>query len=149
VSSGTALAAMLRPAGLVLTPEQPAGQSLGYRISKSAAGRESWPIGWNPQEPARKVLPELFEFLNVEIEEIPLSDALDAIGGRLKVPLLLDRNALALHNIDPNKVEVSVPSKRLTYIQILQKVLFKSRLKHEVRVDEAGKPFLWITSVKQ
>jgi hypothetical protein len=30
----------------------------------------------------------------------------------------------------------------------LRKLLFQAGLKFEVRLDEAGKPFLWITTVK-
>ena len=36
----------------------------------------------------------------------------------------------------------------MTYSQVLGKVLMQARLKYELRVDEADKPFVWITSVK-
>jgi hypothetical protein len=73
---------------------------------------------------------------------------MSVIGQRLKAPLLMDHNAMARHGIDPEKVVVSFPASRTTYSLILQKVLFKAGLKEELRVDEAGNPFLWVTSVK-
>ena len=73
---------------------------------------------------------------------------MQAIGARLKVPLLLDHNALARYGIEPDKVNVSVPRGKTTHSLILQKILFQARLKSELRVDEAGTPFLWITSLK-
>jgi hypothetical protein len=148
MSSGTALAIMLRPAGLVLEPVRPSGGELQYRVGKARADHQAWPAGWKPEAKAVKVLPDLFEFLNVEIKDIPVSEALEAIEGRLKIPFLYDHNALALHGIDPREVQAEVPSKRLTYTQILNKVLMQAKLRYELRLDEADKPFLWITTVK-
>ncbi len=147
LSSGTALAAILRPAGLVLEPERHAGGEMAYRIAKPSE-REFWPVGWLPEEPARKVLPDMFELLNVEIDATPLHDALAALQERLKAPYLFDQNALAFHGIDPSQVEVSVPGKRMSYSLVQQKILSQAKLKGELRVDEAGKPFFWITTIK-
>ena len=149
LSSGTTLALILRPAGLVLIPERPAGGDLRYRVAKAQAGREAWPAGWKPKGRPNEVIGELFEFLNVEIpQDIPLPEVLEAIQARLKVPFLFDHNALVLHGIDPDKATADALNKRMTYSQVLNKVLGHARLKYEVRVDEADKPFLWITTVK-
>ncbi len=148
LSSGTALAAMLRPAGLVFRPDRPQGGQLQYKIGRAEADREGWPIGWEPPTKASDLLPPLFDFLNVEIQDIPVSEALEAIEGRLKVPFVYDRNAMALHGVDPTKVQANVPSKRMTYSLILKKVLYQAKLKFELRLDEAQKPFLWITTIK-
>lgn len=148
LSSGTALAAALRPAGLVLEPQRPAGGEIRYRIGKPAGGRESWPVGWKPQAANAKVLPQRFESIDVEINATPLTEALDGIAEQLKVAMLFDHNALALHGIDPAKVEVKLPPKKLSYSLIIQKILGQARLKCELRVDEAGQPFYWITTIK-
>jgi hypothetical protein len=147
VSRGTALAAMLRPAGLAFEPRHSDG-ALRYRVRKALAGREAWPVGWKPTQRPAKILPELFEFLNVEIKDISVAEALSAIEGRLKVPLLFDYNALAAAEIDPAAVTAEVPEKRMTYSQVLQKVLAAARLKYEVRTDEADRPLIWITTIK-
>ena len=36
----------------------------------------------------------------------------------------------------------------LTYSLILQRILSQAKLKKELRTDESGKPFLWITTIK-
>ncbi len=46
LSTGTALAAVLRPAGAILRPAKPEGGELGYGIESSKSAVESWPIGW-------------------------------------------------------------------------------------------------------
>jgi hypothetical protein len=149
VSAGTALAVILRPAGLVFSPQRPSGGTLQYQVSKPQAGHESWPIGWKADQPDSKVLPDMFtKFINVEIDQTPVTDAVAALQDRLKVPVLWDHNALALHGIDPAKIEVKLPAKKLTYSLILQRVLSQAKLKKEIRVDESGKPFIWITTIK-
>jgi hypothetical protein len=148
LSSGTALAALLRPLGLSLAPRRASGGRLVYEIGPARAARESWPVGWKPKTKPHQALPELLEFLNVEIADIPVSEAIAAIEGRLKVPFLFDRNAMAAHGIDLAKVPAEVPSKRMTYSQIMHKVLNEAKLKYELRVDEADHPFIWITTIK-
>jgi hypothetical protein len=119
-----------------------------YMVSSSDAGGEAWPIGWKTKTGADKPLAELFEFLNVEIKETSVAEAIAAIQARVKAPFLFDTAALARHGIDPAAVQADVPEKRMTYSQILGKVLMQARLKYELRVDDADKPFLWITTVK-
>ena len=46
------------------------------------------------------MLPGLFEFLNVELQDVPTSQALAAVAERLNVPVLIDRRALAHYKID-------------------------------------------------
>jgi hypothetical protein len=41
---------------------------------------------------------------------------------------------------------VNIPEGQLGYEAVLDRALFQAGLKHEVRVDDAGRPFLWITS---
>jgi hypothetical protein len=148
LSSGTALAAIARPAGLVLEPRRPRGGKIEYRLGKPTTGGQSWPVGWEPKKRPADLLPLLFDMLNVEIQEISVAEALAAIEGRLKVPFLFDRNALALYEIDPAAVQASVPEKRMSYSLVLRRVLSQAKLRYELRVDDADKPFVWITTIK-
>ena len=149
LSSGTALAATLRPLGLILQPYREPGGATEYRLVVAKPGSQAWPIGWPPEPKDRDLLPKLYEFLTIELERIPLSDALSALQKRLEVPFLYDRNSLALQRIDPKAHEVSFPESRTYYRKVLDRILFDARMKAEVRVDEAGAPILWITTLKQ
>ena len=148
LSHGTALAAAIRPAGLVLVPVKDGGQ-VQLRITDSKNVQESWPIGWPlPKEKSPKdVVPDMLKFIPVEINDTPLSEALSAIAGRLKVPLVFDYNALARQRIDLAAAKVTLPKSKTFYSNILSKLLFQAKLKYELRLDEADQPFLWITSV--
>jgi hypothetical protein len=148
LSSGTALAAILRPAGALLVPVKPDGQGVQYRVVSHDAAKEGWPVGWPSDRGPAKLVPKLFEFLNAEIEGVSAAEAIDAIRGRLDAPFLFDHNNMARHRIDLSK-EVGVPAKRTYYSSVLEKVLFKAGMKYELRVDENDKAFFWITTLKR
>jgi hypothetical protein len=148
LTCGTALAALVRPAGLAFAPARAPNGTLEYRVFPPSARDDIWPIGWDAEDRRRELAPKLYEFLNVEVSGVSVQKAVDVIGQRLGLPILWDRNALARLGIDPAAVAAELPAKRTSYSLALQKLLFQSRLKMEVRVDEADHPFLWITSVK-
>lgn len=145
LSVGTALAATLRPLGLVLSPNKPRGGPVQLVISDVREVTESWPIGWPPQATPKQVAPKLYEYLTVEIKETALSEAITAIQGRVETPFLFDHNGIARQRIDITTTKVSFPKKRVQYLRVLDQVLFQAKLKSEVRLDEAGQAFLWIS----
>lgn len=148
ISSGTALAAALRPWGLVLAPGKPAGGKVQLRVTPAGPQTEAWPVGWPPERSSAQVLPALFKFAKVEVEDIPLAQVLPEIGKRLQVPLLIDRAALTRHRIDLTQTKVSIPPGRTYYKRVLDRILVPSKLKYQLRTDEAGKPFVWVTTQK-
>jgi hypothetical protein len=148
VSCGTALAAVVRPAGLVVVPSK-VGSEIQLSVVDSRRTSESWPIGWPPEKKERELVPKLYEFLPVEIEGAQLTEALEAVRGRLGVPMLFDQNSMARHRVDPAKVRVSLPVGRTYYKKALDRMLFQGQLKAEVRVDEASQPLLWVSTIKK
>lgn len=146
-SCGAAMAAALRPLGLVLVPAKTNGQVRLYIVDVRKAP-ESWPVGWPLDEKDRDALPKLFDFLNVEIQDIPLLDAVSAIQGRLETPILFDHNSLARQRIDLEKIRVSLPPGRTYYRKVLERLLRTAELKFELRVDEAGDPIIWVSPIK-
>jgi len=147
LASGTALAYVLRPAGMCLVPRGP-GARPACAVVRARPNLQIWPVGWEPERPVRELLPALFEFHNVNVQNVPVGRTLEAIGKILKVPVLLDHNALARWGIDPAKALVTHPRSRTTYGIALGKILFQAGLKYELRLDEARQPFLWVTSLK-
>lgn len=147
LARGTSLAFLLRPAGLGFAPRT-LGGNWAYELAAARPGAETWPIGTDADDSARDLVPALFEFHNVNVQNVSLSAAVGAIGKRLAAPILIDHSALAHHGIDPEKVVVSLPRSRTTYSLTLRKLLFQARLKFDVRRDDAGNPLLWITSIK-
>ncbi len=147
LSRGTALAYVLRSPGLCLVPSGESGR-VSLSIVEARPDMQIWPIGWEPEKPGRDVKPELYEMRPVNVSGVSVTTVLDAIAKLLELPILLDHNALARHGLEPEKVIVQLPSSRSTYSIVLRKVLFQARLKSELRVDDADRPFLWVTSLK-
>jgi len=145
-SSGTALACILRPIGSCMVPRE-SGETLSYAVKKAQLDQEIWPVGW-PAGGAQKALPPLYEFHNVNVSGVTATKLLEVVGKQIGAAVLFDHNALARHGVEPDKAIVSHPQQRTTYSVALRKMLAKAGLKFEVRVDEAGKPFLWVSTVK-
>ncbi len=148
-SCGTVIAAIARPAGAMLVPRKPHGGEVECALVKAVEGAEAWPIGWPPEHGDAKALPQLLDSFNtVEIRETPASQAIEAIQARMKVPFLYDYNSIVKNRIDMAKAVTIPPAKKALYASVLRQVLFKAGLKYVVRVDEADKPLIWITTLK-
>jgi hypothetical protein len=147
ISSGTSLAAILRPSGLVFVPVKGKGDSVELKITDSRSVEKSWPVGWSSDKGKGQLLPDLFKTLNVEIADTPLEESMAAIQKRVNVPFLLDQNSLARQRVDLKK-KLSLPKANLSYARILDKLLTQVKCKIEVRLDEADKPFVWVTTLK-
>ena len=150
LSAGTAIAAVLRPLGLVMVPQKQSGGEVRLWITDVRRSKESWPVGWPSESSPRETLPELFAFAkNVAIQDTPLDVALEAIGQRVKAPMLYDHNSLARQQIDPAAVHVTLDDGRTYYQRIIGRLLNQAGLTSELRVDDAGTPFLWISSLRR
>jgi hypothetical protein len=148
LSCGTVLAYVLRAPGLAMVPAPAPGGAVEYRVVASQPGLKIWPVGWETEKTLQQVLPDMFEFLKIDVQGVPVTEVLDAVQKRLNAPVLLDQNALARYGIEPEKVTVSLPPGRTSYNLLLRKVLSQAKLKYEIRVDEAGKPLVWVTTLK-
>jgi hypothetical protein len=93
-------------------------------------------------------LPSLYESFNANVQNVSVRRVLDALSKRMKVPILLDYNAMARHGVDPEKALVNAPQNRTSNSRLLSKILSQAKLKYEVRVDEAGNPLIWVTTTK-
>ncbi|MBI84945.1 MAG: hypothetical protein CMJ81_17255 [Planctomycetaceae bacterium] len=149
MSCGTAMAALLRPLGLILVPRAGRSREVALQVTVARNASESWPVGWPVERRIRDVIPQFFEFLKVEIDDQPLDQVIEVLAGRLEVPMLYDHQSLARAGVDPAERLVSVTRGRSYYKRILDKILVPSKLKSEVRVDELQQPFIWISSAQR
>ena len=146
-ATGTALAYLVEPFGLGLFPGKGSDGRISYLIvERSSKKVEPWPIGWKPKNRI-ETLPELFKTRNINVAKIPVSQVLEAISKRLDVPVLIDNVALAQKRINPEEVTVSFPDKHTNFDRALANMLAEARLRYELRTDDAGRPFLWITTL--
>ena len=145
MSAGTALAIALRSEGLVLRPEKLTGKPLRMVIEQQRPKRDWWPVGWKPEGSPRLLAPKMFEFLTIEIDGFTLSKAVEALEPRLAVTVVYDERILAERKIRPDEIQVKLPAGKTYLKKAIDRLLSQARLAGELRVDEQGRPFYWIT----
>lgn len=150
LSRGTALAIVLNAAGLGFQPGRTPAGTLELVIVPQAEQTAVWPVGWPLDKPPLHAFPKLLAFEPVEIDDEPLTTLLARLETRAETPLIIDTRRIAAAGIKLDETRVSYGPKRSTWRTALDQVLFP-RLMAELLQDEAGRPFLWITtnSVKQ
>ncbi len=145
MSAGTGLAVALRAANLVMIPQQEKGSPLVLRIESLAADQSAWPVGWKPRGAPKQVAPAMYESTMVEIEGYPLEKALTALAPHMGVALVYDQRTLAVRHIDPAKAPVKFPAGKTYIRRAVDRVLGQAQLAGELRIDDAGRPFYWMT----
>ena len=144
VTSGTAMAIVLKSTGLIMLPDKPLGSGVRIRITKPVKGLEFWPVGWESSQNPGKTSPDLFNELSVEIKNTEISKTIKAIGQRLQTPIFFDYANIAKRGISLDK-KVNVPAGKIFYKKIIDIAISQAGLHCEVMVDEANQPFLWIS----
>lgn len=144
VTSGTAMAIVLKSTGLIMLPDKPVGSGVRIRITKPVKDLDFWPVGWESSQNPGKTAPDLFNELSVEIKNTEISKTVAAIGQRLQTPIFFDYASITTRGISLDK-KVNVPAGKIFYKKILDIALSQAGLHCEVMVDEANQPFLWVS----
>jgi len=158
-SRGTVMAILFRQADLQFVPRMRGGtlHYYVYAVPKRAAALQPrpanegkqpqhWPVGWEIEGRRSRVAPKMFEIVTAEIGGYTLGEAIDAIAPRTDLPFVIDAAALAERRIDPAKITVKLPRGRFSYDRILQRILHQAKLQGDLREDERGTVFYWISA---
>ncbi len=148
ISIGTVTSIELRRHDLVMRPVPKRGRGVELEIVPTAAAPESWPQGWPSQAVPVKTFPKLFEVTALQLNNVPLDSVLSAIARRLKIEFIVDPAAWGGTPVDLSTIEVTYNKPRSSYSAAVSNILSQSkpRLRYDLRLDENGKPFIWITS---
>lgn len=150
LSLGTALAAYLRPLGLVAVPSK-RGDAVVVQIQPSADPPEYWPVGWpiedDPLNAAPVDLtPALFQDNDIDFRGQTVREALRLIQLKTNVPILIDDNTLLRRRIDFDRRVAPSVKPGITYRRAISELISEPSpaAAIEFRRDEAGTAFLWI-----
>ena len=149
MASGTALAALVKPLGLVLEPGREQGKQVKVIVKRPEAGKKSWPVGRELETAPVLVEPGMFQKLPVGITNRRLDEVMVAFQQRAKIPFVYDDQVIAAEGIKVSENKVSLSAKNGTLMVMVNKLLRQTkpkRLSGKLRVDDAGKAFLWITA---
>jgi hypothetical protein len=147
LSCGTALAVVLREAGLGVRPLRTPAGSIELSIEPLSQLQMPWPVGWELEDPTRQSdhAPNLFKFVEIGFTDAALQDVLDACAAAVEVPILTDDHGLKDATVDPATLLVSFPTQKTTWSLMLNTSLHKAGLVKQVRTDELGKAFVYVT----
>lgn len=145
LSRGTVIAILLNDAGLGFRPGRTPEGNLELRVSPIKKETAAWPIGWPLQKPPISSMPKLVQIVPVEFSDVPLVDVIHAISVQTEIPILTDHRRIFEANIPLSKLKVNQEYRKMTWSGLLDRVTFP-HLMRELLQDEAGTPFVWVTT---
>lgn len=146
LSVGTSLAYVLSQHDLAFRVEPTRDGPPRLVVVPRAACPDPWPIGWPTPKLLSELAPKLMEFTPVELINAPADQVFRAVEEHAGVPFLYDRAALQRRAMDLKDVKVSFTSKSTFWKKVLDRAATEARLDAQLKTDEAGKPFVWISA---
>jgi hypothetical protein len=146
VSLGAATAYVLSTHDLAFEPRPSGGGAVSLLILTRAESKRPWPVGLPPEEFPGNLAPRLMTSVRYQTKDTPLGDVIAMLAGELQMDILLDTQTMVQKEIDPGKLRSTIEIPASTVHSAMRKTLAPLGLKHELRIDEANRPFLWITS---
>jgi hypothetical protein len=145
-SKGTAVAIVLAQYGLGFRPHRVAADSYEIEIDLGGEANNLWPVGWKTQETTAVTLPAYLKSIPVDVENADISALLQVVSDRLKLPVYRSSFALAAAGRDLDELTYTRKKDKVSPSRLLSAIGDKHQLGFDVRVDEAGKLFLWATT---
>lgn len=148
LSIATVLAITLNENGFGFHPTRTPSGQLELLVEPRDPKSEQWPIGWPIQRQVFKAAPKLYGMIPIELSDVPLSDVLEAISNLSETPVLIDYAELDAKQIQLDKIKVSFPRKVTTWTIALRQLVAPQKMTRELWQDEAGRVFVWITTIR-
>ncbi len=149
-SRGTALAAILAEYGLGFRPQRTPEGKLEIAIESLDKTTDCWPVGWDLPTEVKPgdLAPTLFQLVSVEFPERSLSEALKSVSEQTNVPIILDDWRIANKGIKLDEIRVKHSLKQTSFNLVIKRITTPNRLLPKIRIDEAGRPFVWIAPLE-
>ncbi|MDO4557763.1 MAG: hypothetical protein Q4C47_02225 [Planctomycetia bacterium] len=147
-ASGSAVAYLLRCGGFAMESEETEMAVIPLRIPVQE-GSSPHPVGRDPDSAirAKKLCPQLDQTLSVtRLDQVRPDRFLANLSGRLELPILVDYAALRAKRTVLDQRPLSLPATESTYRRVIADALKPLGLRAVVRTDDAGNPFLWVTT---
>lgn len=147
-TAATALAVMLRDQDLGFRPNRLPSGALELLIDVRGNSATAWPVGWPLKAARHKAAPKLFELNQVLLDDMPLLEILGQIAQGSETSILFDYPEIDRLGHDWAGQVISYPPRQATWFTVIREVLNKAKLSCDLWQDEAGRPFLNVTSLK-
>ncbi len=147
-SKGTALAIVLNQYGLGFHPQRMPGGAINLWVVPLEQTIDVWPVGRPFIRSNQQTAPALYKLVPIALNDQKVVDVLHAIEVKTKVPVCIDYFRIALKGIDIDALRITYPEKRTTWSLLLNSIAIRNKLSRKLRIDENGRPFVWITALQ-
>ncbi len=147
-SKGTAFAILLNDYGLGFKPVRTPAGGIEIAVEPLQKTTEVWPVGWRLKDSRQKTAPGMFTLVPIDLENIALMDVLNAVSVKAKIPVRFDHYRIEAHKLDLAKIKVNYPPRQTSFSLMLRGVTNPHLLAYDLKIDELGQPFIWITTLK-
>jgi hypothetical protein len=147
-SAATALAIVLNDAGLGFRPNRTPSGSLELLVDAPQDASQVWPVGWPLKLPRLKAAPKLFQLNRILLDDVPLKEVLEQAAEATDVPVIYNYGALDAASGDWETRKILYPPRQATWHTVAKDALSKAKLTFDLWQDEAGRPFLYVTTIK-
>ncbi|QDT55546.1 hypothetical protein Pan44_35900 [Caulifigura coniformis] len=146
LSRGSAFAVLLNDAGLCFRPLRTPSGSIDLVVLNRAETPDPWPIGWAPRPDVQRsdYAPSLFAFGPIGFLDRPVTEMLQDARDQTGCAIVIDHPGIAKKEVDLVKKTFGLPQKKTAWVLVLQSALAGTGLVPHIRVDEAGRGFIFI-----
>lgn len=145
LSLGAATSFVLGQKGLAIEPRQSADGKLSLLVLKLDESRRPWPVGLEPEQFPGTIAPRIVAMTGYATSDTPLADVLAAFDRQLDMDVLLDAAGLKRNNLDAGSLRSTIQIANKTWSSAMRQTLGAMGLKFDLRLDEANRPFIWVT----
>ena len=147
LSTGSALAVVLAQYGLGF---RTMADSDGGFILEVDAGDESsnlWPVGWKNTKPMNVILPPIYKSMTVDnLEDVEVTSLIHLLAEQLKIPHYYSSYSIKSRGIALADLLYSQKAGKVPPAGLMRRIGDRYDLGLDIRTDEAGNVFLWITT---
>lgn len=148
ISKGTGLAVALAQFGLGFRPLQNPDAGGGFVLEVDTGDESSnlWPVGWKTTQPLVTLLPGLYRSISVDVEDVVAGDLIQLLADNLKIPMYQSTAALKAAGLNLSQLRYSRKPDKVSPSRLMLLLGDRFQMGLDVRTDEAGHCFLWVTS---
>ena len=145
-SKGTAIAIVLAQYGLGFRPKPVGPGRYDLEIDRGDETSNLWPVGWKPEQSYSEILPAYLKAIPLDVEDVEVDKLIGAVAEKLQLPFYTSNFVLHASKLNLSELKYTRKNVRISPFRLLTAVGDKLELGFDVRVDEAGKMFLWVTT---
>ena len=145
-TKGSAISIVLSQYGLGFRPRFVAPGHFDIEIDRGNEANNLWPIGWKPEQSFSEILPAYFRAIPLDVEDVTIDALVGAISEKIAVPYFSSASVLKAKGLDIYAMKYTRKNDRISPARLLTAIGDKMDFGFDVRVDEAGKMFLWVTT---